>query len=353
MILDPVTRRDHLPRRQRTGVSRRPMEATASQAEADWILSLQRSAGNAAVTRLLQREAATAPAAGWVVNPLKPSAQPAYTAPAPISLAEDEAAARAVETCVDAILAQSTKGNPPFQSVAEIVALARARTWKTAAGKEGTVAEKINVANGEIMVRDRAKTRGVPLLDHRKMSDPAGVEAETKARLANMSLEGKATFGGDHAKIVIDMAGEVSGEIEAGGVKVEGEIAKDEAKAEVKVGTLIGVKGSIKKDDHGQWKVWKAQLVFGTLGEVITPEEIAQVMAETQKTLEKGTRALQHGAGQVLLNQHGAEMRKSVEEVLEKAKKSAQVRGGFSLGAGVERKESGETIGTVTFGWTF
>jgi hypothetical protein len=320
--------------------------------ETDWVLSLQRSLGNAAVSRLLQREAAAAPATPWVFNPLKP-AQPDFTKSGPIFLPDHTAAVKAVEACVDSILAQSTDGNPPFQSVAEIVALARARTWRTAEGKEGTVADKISAAEVETMVRDRARARGVPLLDHRKMSDRAGVEAEAKARLANMGVEGKATFGSEQGKIVIDMAGEVSAEVKAGNVKVEGELAKDEAKAEVKAGTMLALKGAIKKDDHGEWKTWRVQLSFGTLGNVITPAEIAEVMKETQKTFEKGTRALQQGAGQALLDQHGAEMRKAVEEVLEKARKSAEQRGGWSISAGAERKETGETVASVTFTWTF
>jgi hypothetical protein len=262
------------------------------------------------------------------------------------------------------------------QSVPELVAAARELTVKTKSGTAKPVSEVvIQAADVERTIRERAKARGVKLLEHQSVNDPKAAEGEALAVLKNLGakIPDGISFGGDDAKITIGMGGTVKGELKAGGAKIEAEAGPEGGSASVKVpgakvgvgvddkgfkldlkaGDLVTVKGSAKKAGE-DWE-WRADLQIGTLGKVITPEEIAKVMKGAQDTFGNGARDLAAGVTPEKVKEHGGAVKEAVEGVVEKASKSAeQAKSGWQVGVGVSGGGPGGGVaGTVTLTWVF
>lgn len=329
------------------------------------LLQLQQSAGNAAVARMLMREPAAAAPPSLNLGSLTSGLMEDYSAATDIVIAWFDAMTKA------STAAQST-------SVAELVAAARELPVQTKSGQAKKVGEVvIQAADIERMIRGRAKTRGIKLLEHRGLDDPKGVESEALATLKNLGakIPDSLSFGSDAAKITIGIGGTVTASLKPGGGKteVEGEISAEGGKAsvktpgakvgveatdksvklDIKAGDLVSVKGSVKRAGDA-WE-WRADLQIGTLGKLITPEEIAKVMKGAQDTLSTTARDLAAGVSPEKLKEHGGPVKEAVEGAVEKAKKSAaQAKAGWQVGVGVQGGgQDGGFAATVTFTWVF
>lgn len=348
------------------------------------VLALQRASGNAAVARLLQREP---------VDSLR-MRSPQVKAP---DLGHS-AATQAVLTWFDRVAAEvrTREAGSPVQSVAELVHVASQLPFTKPDGATGKVSEIYKPADVETILRERARTAGITLLEHRKMDDPRGVAAEASAILANLGrIPTEATWGGDAGRITVSLGGSVTAQAKVGGLKLEGEgssegvtgkasikgnVGELEAhgskegvgaslktpggtkagidlgkgvKAEVKWGDLVTVKGSVKPEGEGKVS-WSAQITVGTLGNVITPAEVAKVMAGAQETFSKSGAVLLEQRSVEAVAEHGGPLKDAVKEVAEKARKSAgQAKPGWSVGVGAKGDKDGGISGSVTLTWVF
>jgi hypothetical protein len=124
-------------------------------------------------------------------------------------------------------------------------------------------------------------------------------------------------------------------------------------RAELTAGDFVTVKGSVKPEGDGRMS-WSAEITIGTLGNVITAQDVAKVMLGAQETFSKSGVALLRNHGVEGLAAYGGPLKTAVTEVAEKARKSAgQTKPGWSVGVGVKGDKSGGYTGTVTLTWVF
>jgi hypothetical protein len=371
----------------------RATEAEERIAPADpAVLALQRSAGNAAVARLLARDA--------TFSPFKPGATPGMGGPLDLTKgvgADYDAASSAVRTWFAKLAAdaRSSEGGL-LQSVPELVAAAGQLPFSKADGTQAVVKDVVKPNETELGLREQARHEGVRLLDHRDPSDAAGVRSETQAILANLgAIPTEISFGGDNAKITATISGKVTGEIKAGGVKVEGEASGDGAsatvsvpgggkveghvsgegaggsvsapgakagfdvtgkgiKAQVKAGDLVTVDASITRDAASGTVTWQAEISIGTIGKLIMPEDVAKVFKGAQDTFSKSAGELVHNLDDpAKVKQHGAALAGAISDVVEKAKKSASQKAGWRVGAELKGDSLGGVSGSITLTWVF
>jgi hypothetical protein len=378
--------------------AREPVQKAAGGHE---ILALQREAGNAAVTRLLQRDEAPG------FSPVRPGSQlgmrprpPSVLDYAPVELPEHGAAVQAVRTWFGAAAAEITSGRSAgfFQSVAELVKAARELTWKVD-DKTGKVGDQMQPGEVETMLRAEAKARGVRLLEHRSLTDKAGARSEAMAILEALGrIPTEVEFGGEGAKLVISIAGKVTGEVGGGKggakLKVEGsaeggeatytppgggpkigvkggpegagasvmfggnkvsiDVADKKVKAEVKAGDLLTVKGSAGTDKDGVF-AWRADIQIGTLGKIATVEDIAKLMVGAQDTFGKAAGDLSKGLSVDKAKEHGGAVKEAVTKVVDAAEKSAkqQKKGGWGVGLSAGGDASGGWTAGITFTWSW
>lgn len=334
------------------------------------LLSLQRTAGNQSVTRFLQR-------------------QPNLT----ITDRQAVASQRVLDWFVElAGQIRQTEPGTPVQSVPELVYMAG--ELDLAPAEEGKVRDRMKPSAIEQLIRRSAREQGIQLLEHRAPDDVRGLEAEAKAILGNLGrIPTELTFGNDNENITISIGGKVTANV--GALKLEGETlpeggAKGSAKikgnageveihgspegaggsfkrgqtkvgvdfgkgvkAEVKAGELVTVKGGVVPEGDGKVS-WSAQITIGTLGNVITAEDIAKVMSATQDTLAASGGAIVNNLSVESVTEHGPLLKKAVTDVAEKARKSAaQNKPGWSVGATVKGDKTGGYSGTVTLTWVF
>jgi hypothetical protein len=334
------------------------------------LLGLQRTAGNQAVTRFLMR-------------------QPNLT----ITDRQAVASQRVLDWFVDlARQVRQTEPGTPVQSVPELVYMAC--ELDLGPDEEGKVRDRMKPAAIEQLIRRAAREQGVQLIEHRDPADVRGLEAEAKAILGNLGrIPTELTFGNDNENITISIGGKVTANV--GALKLEGETlpeggAKGSAKikgnageveihgspegagasvkrgdtkvgvdlgkgikAEVKAGDLVTIKGSVVPEGDGKVS-WSAQITIGTLGNVITAEDIAKVMSATQDTLAASGGAIVNNLSVENVTEHGPLLKKAVTEVAEKARKSAaQNKPGWSVGATVKGDKTGGYSGMVTLTWVF
>ena len=299
---------------------------------------------------------------------------------------------RAVEKWFDPFVAEvrQREAGSPVQSVAELVWIACELEYTDDAGQAAKVRDHVKPGVLEGYLRGRAKHQGIVLLEHRPMADVRGVQAEAMAILGNLGrIPTEATFGGDDNHITISLTGTVTAEAKVGAVKFEGEaspggvsgkasvkgnvgeleahgsgegvgaslktpggtkvgvdIGKG-AKAELKAGDFVTVKGSVQPEGDGRVS-WSAQITIGTLGDVITPADVAKVMNGAQETFSKSGAALMQDRGLEGLVEHGGPLKSAVTDVAAKARKSAgQGKPGWSVGVGVKGDKTGGYSGTV------
>jgi hypothetical protein len=365
------------------------------------VLALQREAGNAAVTRLLQRDDAPG------FSPVRPGSQlgmrPTPTSVldyAPAAAPEHGAAVEAVVAWFRAAAAEITSGRSAgfFQSVPELVKAARELPWRVD-GKSGKVGDQMSAGAVETLLRDEAKSRGVRLLEHRSLTDKAGARSEVAAILENLGrIPTEIEFGGAGAKLVVSIAGKVTGEVGGGkggaklkvggsseggeatytppgggpkvgvkggpegagasimygGNKVSIEVADKQVKAEVKAGDLLTVKGSAGTDKDGVF-AWRADIQIGTLGKVATVEDIAKLMIGAQDTFGKAAGDLSKGLSLDKAKEHGGAVKDAVTKVVDAAEKSAKQgkKGGWGVGLSAKGDDRGGWSAGVTFTWSW
>jgi hypothetical protein len=355
------------------------------------LLSLQRGAGNAAVTRMLARDVS--------FNPIRPEARPNPldpTAAAQAVLADHDAATQAVRDWFDAFSQPHREsGNVPG-SIPELVAQACALPVTLKDGTKATVRDKGPPPVVEEHLRARARTLGLRLTEHRDASDVAGVRSELDAVLANLgAIPTSLTLGDDDAKVTASLSGKITGEAKIGGAKVEVEGSSEGVegsvstpggggkvtgkvgpeggggsvtvpgakfglevggkgiKAEVKAGELLTVNGSLTREADNVI-AWKAEVSIGTIGKLIMPEDVAKVLKGTQDTFSKSAGELIHNLDDpVKVKEHGGALAGAVSDALEKAKKSATQKPGWRVGAELKGDSAGGLSGSVTFTWVF
>src|SRR5688500_14315474 len=307
------------------------------------LLQLQRSAGNAAVTRLLARDMLSnalgdAPVAG----------QKPYNVRDPLGVGDlmaDETEASSVAT---AYFDSQNKGGIISISVAELVRNAGQQTFKRKDGSEAKVIDKIPADRLEEQLRVRAKHFGVTVMEHRAATDLPGMKSEMDAILANLgAIPTEVTLGGEDLKVTASIFGTVKGEAKIGPAKVEGEassegvegsvkvpgatlkgsVGEKGVKASLKLGQLLTIDGGLNPKADGSVD-WRAEISVGTIGKLIMPEDVAKVFSKTQKTFAESAGALMRNRDDpAKVKEHGSELAEALGEAVEKAKKSAEQSG--------------------------
>jgi hypothetical protein len=371
-----MTRREELERIEREA---REPEAPLPLPEPA-VLALQRTAGNQATARFLQR-------------------QPAATA-APSLHVDNRANDLAWETIYvwfDQLAGEvrQREAGSPVQSIAELVYKACALDYTGADGNPAKVRDHVKPSGIESYIKARAKQQGITLLDHRDPADVRGLQAEATAILGNLGrLPSELTFGNDNENITISIGGKLTANVGAlhvegetlpeggakGSAKIKGNAGEVEIhgspegagasikhgqtkvgvdlgkgiKAEVKAGDLITVKGGVTPEGDGKVS-WNAQITIGNLGgAVIGADDIAKVMGAAQDTFSTSGTAILNNLSVENVTEHGPLLKKAVTEVAEKAKKSAaQAKSGASVTIGVKGDKTGGYSGTVTLTWVF
>jgi hypothetical protein len=335
------------------------------------LLALQRSAGNAAVTRLLARDTLS--------NALgdAPVAAPAsFNVRDPLGvgdlMADETAAGQAAFAYFDA----QNKDGVISISVAELVRNAGQQPFKRKDGTEAKVIDKIPADKLEEQLRGRAKYFGVTVLDHRAATDLPGMKSEMDAILANLgAIPTEVTLGGEDLKVTASIFGTIKGEAKIGSAKVEGEASKDGVegsvkvpgatlkgsvgekgvKASLKLGELLTIDGGLNPKADGSVD-WRAEISVGTIGKLIMPEDVAKVFSKTQKTFAESAGALMRNRDDpAKVKEHGSELAEALGEAVEKAKKSAEQSGksGWRFGAELKGDGAGGVSGSLTLTWTW
>jgi hypothetical protein len=332
------------------------------------LLSLQRSAGNAAVTRLLAREPAFSP-----IRPDAPLAGPDLRLPAG-ALDDWKAAGEAADAYFDSIAKEHRETLLIPGSMAGLVHQACEQELTLKDGTKAKVADKMKAAEVEQRLRLRARTQGIQIQEHADAGDLPGIKAEMDALLANLgAIPTEVKLGNDDIKVVASIAGKVSAEAKAGPVKIEGEGSSEGVeggvtvgpvkgsfgpkgvKAEIKVGGLIKISGGLQPGKDGSVG-WSANLEIGTIGKLIMPEEVAKVFKGTQETFSKSAGELVRNRDDpAKVKEHGGALVEAVKDAVEKAQKSAAQakKPGWRVGVDIKGDGSGGVSGGITLTWTW
>ena len=332
------------------------------------VLALQRSAGNAAVTRLLAREP--------VFNPLRsdaPLATPNLRLPTG-GLDDWAEAGMRVDAYFDQVAKDHRETLLIPGSMAGLVHQACEQEFTLKDGTKLKVADKMKATEVEQRLRLRARTQGMEIQEHAAEGDLPGIKAEMDALLANLgAIPTEVKLGNDDIKVVATISGKVNAEAKAGPVKLEGEGSSDGieggvtvgpgkvsfgqkgVKAEIKVGDLIKVTGGLQPGKDGSVG-WSASLEIGTIGKLIMPEEVAKVFKGTQETFSKSAGELvRHRDDPAKVKEHGGALVEAVKDAVEKAQKSAAQgkKPGWRVGVDVKGDGSGGISGGITLTWVW
>ena len=169
------------------------------------VLALQRSAGNAAVTRLLAREP--------TFNPLRPDAPLACPdLRLPTGALDDwKAAGEAVDAYFDSVAKDHRESLLIPGSMAGLVHQACEQEFTLKDGSKAKVADKMKAAEVESRLRLRARTQGIEIQEHADAGDLPGIKAELDALLANLgAIPTEVKLGNDDIKVVASISGKVS-----------------------------------------------------------------------------------------------------------------------------------------------
>jgi hypothetical protein len=369
-----MTRREELER-----IERQAREPEPPPFPEPAVLALQRTAGNQATARFLQRQPATA----------TPNLQ--------VDNRANDLAWEKIYVWFDELAGEvrQREAGSPVQSTAELVYMACELEYDDPQGKHVKVRDHVKPSAIESYIKARAKQQGITLLDHRDPTDVRGLQAEATAILGNLGrLPTELSFGNDNENITISIGGKLEANVGAlhlegetlpeggakGSAKIKGKVGEVEAhgspegvgasvkhgqtkvgvdfgkgiKAEVKAGDLITVKGGVTPEGDGKVS-WNAQITIGNLGgNVIGAEDIAKVMGAAQDTFSSSGAAILNNLSVENVTEHGPLLKKAVTDVAEKAKKSAaQAHSGVSVTVGVKGDKTGGYSGTVTLTWVF
>ena len=186
------------------------------------VLALQRTAGNQATARFLQRQ----PTAQ--VPNLTSTTAPT-TSPGSRSTPGSTRSPREV---------RQREAGSPIQSIAELVYMACELEYTDQTASARRSASTSSRARSRATSSARAKQQGITLLDHRDLDDVRGLQAEATAILGNLGrLPTELTFGNDNENITISIGGKL--EANVGALHLEGE-------------TLPGGRREGQRQDQGQ-----------------------------------------------------------------------------------------------------
>jgi len=335
------------------------------------LLQLQRTAGNAAVTRLLARDMLSNAVGDAPVAGPKP-----YNVRDPLGVGDLLADETAASSAAFAYFDSQNKGGIISISIAELVRNAGQQTFTRKDGGEGKVIDKIPADKLEEQLRVRAKHFGVTVMEHRAATDLPGMKSEMDAILANLgAIPTSVTLGGEDLKVTASIFGTIKGEAKIGSAKVEGEASSEGVegsvkvpgatlkgsvgekgiKASLKLGELVTIDGGLNPKSDGSVD-WRAEISVGTIGKLIMPEDVAKVFSKTQKTFaESAGELVKHRDDPAQVKKHGSELAEALTEAVEKAKKSAEQakKSGWRFGAELKGDGAGGLSGSVTLTWTF
>jgi hypothetical protein len=275
----------------------------------------------------------------------------------------------------EAALVRQREGGSFIQSVAELVYIAGSLRFRRRDGTDASVREIIPANELELGLRTRARVQGVQLLEHRALSDAAGLKAEITAIMRNLGkVPTEITLGGDSARVTASIFGKVSATMKSGETTLEGEATPSSAsvtakrpggsagvaledkkvRAEIRAGDLVTVTGEVTRAADGSAS-WTAELAIGTLGGVITPADVAAVMKGAQDTFEQSALELVRGIDDpATIKAHGGPLASAVGDTVEKARKSAaQAKPGWSAGLRAGSSDVGGLSASVTLTWVF
>jgi len=290
-------RRSDVPDEERVAEAR----ASATTPPVASILALQRSAGNAAVARMLARAPLDAPLLPGIADPKKPLLPGLGGAP-PLSSSMDELPAE-VRTAVEAHLnalygSYFQKSLEGTLSVPEVVAEVRQMVPQAASAPAAAL---------EMLVRThRFSNANFEIPAQRKKIDSMGMTKQAEASIANAlpSVPTSVFLSGAAGSLRLSISG-AQVKTKIGGATVKVDAGREGAEAEVKKGDVsVGasaawtgkefaiktdvkgakLEGKVAKDDTKGWG-WSASLVMPLLGDEI------DVLPDLQKVVGEA-----HGA---------------------------------------------------------
>ena len=336
------------------------------------VLALQRSAGNAAVARLLARE----PAPLTLMPPRAAPSLPDLRDPRVMEgvLADWTAAGEKVEAYFDSIAKEHRETLVIPGSMAALVHGAGQQELVLKDGTTGKVVDKMKPPEIELRLRERARAKGMEITEHATVGDLPGMKTEVDAILANLgAIPTQVKLGNDDISVTASISGKVSAEAKAGPVKIEGEgssegieggvtvgpvkgsFSQKSVKAEVKVGSLLKISGALEPKSDGAVG-WSANIELGTIGKLIMPEDVAKVFKGAQDTFSKSAGELARNLDDPSkVSEHGGALVGAIKDASEKASKSAEQakKTGWRLGVDVKGDGSGGVSGGVTLTWTW
>lgn len=302
-------RRSGEPHERREDEAREPAAAPSPPAAA--ILALQRSAGNAAVARMLAREpAADAPV---LPNFHGPAAAPSLVPPLGASLKLDEVP-MSVQMPVDAYLDQNVhsildKVLAGTISIPEMVAELRQKVPQAATISSSALSGLVRT--------HRFSNATLKIPEERAKVDATGLTKQAEASIANSlpSVPTSVSLNGSAGSLTLSISG-VQIKTKVGGANVTVDAGKDGPSAEVKKGetsvgasakwdgTEFGLKtdvmgakldGKVSKDESKGWS-WSAGLVMPLTGsEIDVLPDLNKVVAEAQGAISESVAYIQGG----------------------------------------------------------
>jgi hypothetical protein len=332
-----------------------PSEPPAPRSDVAAILALQRSAGNAAVSRaMLARAPTDAPLLPGIADPAKPSLVPGLGA----SLHFDEIP-MSVQMPVDAYLDQHTadileKVLAGTISVPEMVAELRQKVPQ---------ATSVSASSLAGLVRNhRFSNATLKIPEERAKVSAGGLTKQAEASIANAlpSVPTSVSFSGAAGALTLSISG-VQLKTKVGGAQLKVDAGKEGPSAEVKKGdvsagasakwdgTEFGLKtqvkdakldGKVSKDATKGWS-WSAGLVMPLWGsEIDVLPDLAKVVAEAQGAISESVAYIQGGGSPTdsYVTDRLAKIKPSIEAAERTAKKSkdpaATLRASVGGGAG-------------------
>jgi hypothetical protein len=364
------------------------------------VLALQRGVGNAAVTRMLQRDAPPY----TPVRPGSPLSMRPGTNLADLSQLTKGAgddfgkAADTARAWWDVVFSDARKagGEGPAAFSWSVPELVR-ETGALVFGPKDSgrlVRDVMRPAEIEAFLRQHAKDKGVRLLETHAVNSLPAVQSELSAILKNLgripteieikgasggvtlSVGGKVTAEAEFGKTKVEVEGSgegvegtvtlpgktkitgkggegFGGSVDWGEGKVGIEVNDKGVKAEARFGNFVHVKGIAGESKEGGF-AWKAEIFVGTLGSIVTVDDLAKVMLGAQKTFGESAADLAKGVSPEKVKRHGGAVEEAVSSVGKKIKKSAeQNKPGWAVGLSFSGSEYGGVSGMVTLTWVW
>lgn len=333
------------------------------------VLSLQRTAGNAAVAQLLARQPAFSP-----LRPDAPLAAPDIHTLPKGALDDWTAAGEAVDAFFDSIAKDHRETLLIPGSMAGLVHRACEEELTLKDGTKAKVTDKMKAAEVEQRLRLRARSQGIQIQEHADAGDLPGMKAELDALLANLgAIPTELKLGDDDISVTASLSGKVAAQAKAGPVKIEGEgssegieggvtvgpvkgsFSQKSVKAEVKINGLLKVSGGLEPKSDGSVG-WSANVEIGTIGKLIMPEDVAKVFMGAQDTFSKSAGELARNLDDpAKVKEHGGALAGAVKDAVEKAQKSAAQakKPGWRVGAELKGDGAGGVSGSITLTWVW